>query len=60
MEVPLPADGKSSSPGRFFANAIRSRVFLAGSDGCTHRISGEAVTIEIGAKSLWGSQLSLE
>src|SRR3990172_3295250 len=60
MEVPLPADGKLSAPGSFFASAINSFVLLAGKDGCTARIKGDAVTIEIGAKSRCGSQLILE
>src|SRR5258706_4422098 len=60
IEDPLPADGKSSSPGFFLASAISSCVVLTGSDGCTHRISGAAVSIEIGATSFWGSQLNFE
>ena len=60
IDEPLPADGKSSCPGCFFASAINSCVLFTGSEGCTHRISGAAVSIEIGAKSFCGSQPSFE
>ena len=52
---PLPEDAKLSTFGCFFAIAISSRVFFAGSEGWTaSRIVALAISVT-GAKSRTGS-----
>ena len=53
--VPLPAEGKVSSPGWRFASAINSLTVFTGIDGCTTSTSGADDINMIGARSFSGS-----
>ena len=54
-DVPLPAEGNSSWPGRRFASAMTSLTVFAGSAGCTTMSSGAEEIRITGARSLSGS-----
>ena len=49
--VPLPAELYCSESGRFFASAISSLTFFAGTDGCTSITLGRLTRLVIGVKS---------
>src|SRR4051812_11357239 len=52
---PTPVCENEIWPGDFFASAINSFTFFAGTDGCTTSIYGCVPTSDTGAKSFAGS-----
>ena len=57
-ELPWPVDEKLSWPGRAFTKAMYSLTVRGGSEGCTTRMCGVALTLVIGTKSRSAVKLS--